>query len=1294
MAAWPAIELKTTTNSDTMKPLYSSTLVRSALVATAIWGAGMAARADYPAEVLALKPLTYWRFDDTGTFSYTATNQGTTGAIDNGRYSDPAFMQGQPGALVGSTNTAARFNGSNSKIDVPFDAALNPASFSVECWAKVEGGAGNYRSPVTSRESANGVTAGYIIYAGAGNTWEFWTGNGSSWNAITTSATNGAVVTNVWTHLVGTYDANSQTMSFYINGALIMQRTNSVVAPVGTVGSPRPLRIGSGATEGTGNYWFNGDVDEVAVYPSVLTPDEVAANYATGTTNGSAYAAQVLALHPALYLRLDDTSSNPPAANLGTLGAAANGTYQNGLKPTDTDLVAPSFPGFGSSNPGVAFDGNGEAMAIGSTNIPVPWTMTCWVNRQDAPGGSAVLMYSPSGGIKLEQWQNTREAGFTAYGVADYTFNYSAPTGTWTHLAFVCTGDAVTLYANGEYADSISNTITLPMTSLASQTGDLLAGSVDEVATFNRALLQGQVKTLYLTAIGDQNPPDFVNNVPIASPAGTLYATLPFSLNIDVYGAGPLTYQWRKDGTVVGTNATYTVAAATSADSGNYDVVVANAHGTVTSAVLNVAIQPTIPASIAQQPIARQVYPGGTALFTVTAAGTAPISYQWEKGGANITGATSQTLTITNAGPGDVATYSVAVTNSAGGAVSSGADLTLRTPAAGSYEAAVVASGPAAYWQMGETSGTTAYDYMGGHDAVYTNVTLGVPGYAGIGANTAVGFDPANPNGPGSASIPDGSVFPFIGATPSFTLEAWVKWNDITGVQRVFSYPGAGFQGIGFGANTANGLRFTTFGVQDFNLTLPAPLQTNTWYYLVGVANAGTFYFYLNGVSVGSIAFTGPPLAPLPPLPAPFAIGRSPEGAAIEPVNGSIEEAAVYDRALTSDEILTHYSVAAYGTTTPPQVRIEPSSQTVVAGTTPSLSATIVGSVPISYQWEKDGVSIPGATSATLSLTNVYFTDNGSYVLWATNAAGFTNTAAATLAVLPPPSFANVTNGLVLHLNFEGDSLADSSGQGNDAYADGSPSFVPGQIGTNALYVNTQQASGIYNSAIVYPSPSLSFSETNSFSVGFWVKYTGLPNDLPMIANAVNSTYQLGWVFTDDGGKIEVSLVSNGAYVADPVANSPTTDDGNWHHVLGVVDRDSQTALAYVDGRLAGTWSIAGLGSLDTAQTITLGQDPTGVYAVDGAYTLDDVGIWERPLTAYEAASIYAAGERHQSFNVVGPVALSIYHVGDNIDLAWQAGTLLQSSSLNGPFTPVQGAAAPYYRTTVSGTAMYFRVRQ
>ena len=174
----------------------------------------------------------------------------------------------------------------------------------------------------------------------------------------------------------------------------------------------RPLRVGAGATEGYGDYWFNGSVDEVAVYRRLT-----AARWRRITgrhDQRGALAAQVLALKPGLYLRLDDTQPIQRAANLGSLGD--RGQRQISCRARSlpaADLISPTFPGFGAANPGLVFDGTGTSMAIGYTNIPVPWTMSCWVNRQDAPGASAVLMYSPSAGIKLEQWGSRQpQCGF------------------------------------------------------------------------------------------------------------------------------------------------------------------------------------------------------------------------------------------------------------------------------------------------------------------------------------------------------------------------------------------------------------------------------------------------------------------------------------------------------------------------------------------------------------------------------------------------------------------------------------------------------------------------------------------------------------------------------------------------------------------------------------------------------------------------------------------------------------------------------------------------------------------
>ena len=133
---------------------------------------------------------------------------------------------------------------------------------------------------------------------------------------------------------------------------------------------------------------------------------------------------------------------------------------------------------------------------------------------------------------------------------------------------------------------------------------------------------------------------------------------------------------------------------------------------------------------------------------------------------------------------------------------------------------------------------------------------------------------------------------------------------------------------------------------------------------------------------------------------------------------------------------------------------------------------------------------------------------------------------------------------------------------------------------------------------------------------------------------------------------------------------------------------------SFVDGVKVDSRSIASVGNLITGYPLTMGQDPTGAYGVAGAFDVDDLGIWRRALSDYEAVSIYAAGQFNDSFNVYGPVKLSANHVGTNIDVAWQAGTLQQSTNLSGPYSTVTGASAPFYRTTAGGSAMFFRLKQ
>ncbi|MEC1768098.1 DUF4073 domain-containing protein, partial [Schinkia azotoformans] len=61
------------------------------------------------------------------------------------------------------------------------------------------------------------------------------------------------------------------------------------------------------------------------------------------------------------------------------------------------------------------------------------------------------------------------------------------------------------------------------------------------------------------------------------------------------------------------------------------------------------------------------------------------------------------------------------------------------------------------------------------------------------------------------------------------------------------------------------------------------------------------------------------------------------------------------------------------------------------------------------YQWKKDGIDITGATSATLTINNAQETDEGSYTVVVTNAAGNVTSTAATLTVTPAPVAPTIT---------------------------------------------------------------------------------------------------------------------------------------------------------------------------------------------------------------------------------------------------------------------------------------------
>ncbi|MEK7677627.1 MAG: immunoglobulin domain-containing protein, partial [Verrucomicrobiota bacterium] len=138
------------------------------------------------------------------------------------------------------------------------------------------------------------------------------------------------------------------------------------------------------------------------------------------------------------------------------------------------------------------------------------------------------------------------------------------------------------------------------------------------------------------------------------------------TFTVEAIGREPLFYQWRfnEAEVVAATNATLTLTNVPVSAAGLYSVRVRNAVGEMASAeaVLVVLARP----SIVSQPESRTVTPGGDVTLAVSAAGSLPLVYQWQRNGANLEGETNATLTLRGVQSTTSGSYRVVVANAVG----------------------------------------------------------------------------------------------------------------------------------------------------------------------------------------------------------------------------------------------------------------------------------------------------------------------------------------------------------------------------------------------------------------------------------------------------------------------------------------------------------------------------------------------------------------------------------------------------------------------------------------------------
>lgn len=455
-------------------------------------------------------------------------------------------------------------------------------------------------------------------------------------------------------------------------------------------------------------------------------------------------------------------------------------------------------------------------------------------------------------------------------------------------------------------------------------------------------------------------------------------------------GSAPVNCQWLLNGTNVpgATNATLNITNAQFTDAGNYQLVVSNAYGAVTSAAAVLTVNDTAP-YITLQPTNAAVLQNSNVTLTVAASGLPPLTYQWLLNGTPISWATNPNITITNAQSGNEGFYSLVASNAYGTATSSNVFLNvIDVPEALGQTNLIWFNPGLPMWTPENTNTVDGFAVSSGplasgqQTVLQTRVTG--PGkitfwWSGINSvSMSFAID-----GVAAAS----QMFSF----PSFTkatgyVPAGVRTLTWTAANQFGSLsPPMGFlDQVAF----TPGSTAVSFAAQPGSQTIPA--GTNVTF---NVSTIGTpplsYQWYFNG-------------------------GLIPGANAASLTLNNVQADATGSYSVTvSNASATATSSNAQLTVTPssPVITTSPNGGPVLLGGAMTFSGGAIGTSPIYYQWLFNNVPVTNATGTSLTITNVQYSDGGNYSLLASNSQGTAVSASAFLLAYTMPDLGPALDG-------------------------------------------------------------------------------------------------------------------------------------------------------------------------------------------------------------------------------------------------------------------------------------------